>query len=290
MVNSNEGMDTRILVTIAFIGVALFSMIFIYRSTTVYGIGTDLDVDNGTLFVNSSDSRVGVRNKSPTYTLDVIGDINTNTKLRENGFALIPFGTIVMWTGSTAPTGWALCDGTNGTPDLRGRFILSQGQGSGLTNRLINQVGGAETHVLTTSEMPAHTHTGTTVSNGDHSHTGTTNITGDHSHTGSTNTTGAHTHNLNMVETDDGNFSNEPGQYPTGDANKFNGDDHFVSTETAGDHAHTLTTNTTGDHSHTVSTNTTGTHTHTFTTDSTGGDQAHNNMPPYFVLAYIMKL
>lgn len=38
---------------------------------------------------------------------------------------LVPPGVIVAWWGSTdaIPSGWALCDGTNGTPDLRGRFI-----------------------------------------------------------------------------------------------------------------------------------------------------------------------
>jgi microcystin-dependent protein len=51
----------------------------------------------------------------------------------------------------------------------------------------------------------------------------------------------------------------------------------------------TTTTSTNGDHSHTLSTTTEGSHTHTFTTASTGGGQAHNNMPPYYVLAYIMK-
>jgi hypothetical protein len=39
---------------------------------------------------------------------------------------VIPYGTILMWSGSiaTIPTGWNLCDGTNGTPDLRNKFII----------------------------------------------------------------------------------------------------------------------------------------------------------------------
>lgn len=36
----------------------------------------------------------------------------------------VPFGIIAMWSGTKVPLGWALCDGTNGTPDLSSKFIL----------------------------------------------------------------------------------------------------------------------------------------------------------------------
>lgn len=41
-------------------------------------------------------------------------------------FSAIPKGVIWIWSGnkSNVPSGWGLCDGTNGTPDLRGRFII----------------------------------------------------------------------------------------------------------------------------------------------------------------------
>ena len=51
-----------------------------------------------------------------------------------------------------------MCNGTNGTPDLSGRFILGAGQGSGLSNRGFSQVGGAETHKLNANEIPQHRH------------------------------------------------------------------------------------------------------------------------------------
>lgn len=43
----------------------------------------------------------------------------------------IPVGGIIMWSGSigTIPTGWALCNGSNGTPNLQDRFIVGAGSG-----------------------------------------------------------------------------------------------------------------------------------------------------------------
>lgn len=83
----------------------------------------------------------------------------TTTNLNVTGtFNLLPTGTIVMWNGSTIPTGWLLCDGTNGTPDLRGRFVLGSGNGAGLTARKLADQGGEENHTLTVPEIPAHYH------------------------------------------------------------------------------------------------------------------------------------
>ena len=43
--------------------------------------------------------------------------------------AAVPAGLIAAWSGaaSAVPAGWALCDGANGTPDLRGRFLVGAG-------------------------------------------------------------------------------------------------------------------------------------------------------------------
>ncbi len=46
----------------------------------------------------------------------------------------VPSGSIIMYNGDVAPSGWTLCDGTNGSPDLRSRFIVGATSGSSLSN------------------------------------------------------------------------------------------------------------------------------------------------------------
>lgn len=72
-----------------------------------------------------------------------------------------PAGGIIMWSGTIVaiPVGWALCDGTNGTPNLTDRFILGAGTGAGNEP---GAIGGANSYVLSTSQMPSHSHTGAT--------------------------------------------------------------------------------------------------------------------------------
>jgi len=69
----------------------------------------------------------------------------TTTTTTEN---VVPKGAILLWSGSIAsiPNGWALCNGSNGTPDLRNRFIVCAGD-----TYAVAATGGATTH----------THTGT---------------------------------------------------------------------------------------------------------------------------------
>ena len=67
----------------------------------------------------------------------------------------IPVGGIIMWSGSTAsiPTGWSLCDGANGTPNLQDRFIVGAGSAYG-----VGATGGENSVTLTTSQTPNHRH------------------------------------------------------------------------------------------------------------------------------------
>ena len=67
----------------------------------------------------------------------------------------LPVGTILPYTGklSDIPSGWYLCDGSNGTPDLRDRFLTGVGSSYSL-----GDTGGENFHRLTITEMPSHTH------------------------------------------------------------------------------------------------------------------------------------
>lgn len=85
---------------------------------------------------------------------------HTHTSVQVAG--TIPIGGIVLWSGSvaTVPTGWNLCDGTNGTVDLRDRFVVGAG-----STYSVGGTGGATTHThttgnvtLTIAQIPSHTH------------------------------------------------------------------------------------------------------------------------------------
>lgn len=67
----------------------------------------------------------------------------------------VPVGGIIMWTKKYLPDNehWAVCDGRNGTPDLRNRFIVGAGSSYSL-----GDVGGEAKVTLTVNELPSHTH------------------------------------------------------------------------------------------------------------------------------------
>jgi microcystin-dependent protein len=119
----------------------------------------------------------------------VIGQIyefNSETAYEWNGYAWlkqnpenssIPKGGIIIWSGleTTVPSGWFLCDGNNGTPNLRNRFIV----GASPENP-IGSVGGAINKTLSLANLPSH------------SHGSSASLTGNIS--GTTSEAGAHTH------------------------------------------------------------------------------------------------
>lgn len=94
----------------------------------------------------------------------------------------MPTGMIMMWYGTSGniPTGWVLCNGSNGTPNLTGKFVRG-GTSSGATggNDKI-QLANTDNHTLTLAEMPAHSHGGGFVSgSGGGNYSSGSNIFGD---------------------------------------------------------------------------------------------------------------
>ena len=111
------------------------------------------------------------------------------------GGSSVPAGCILMWTGllSAIPSGWVLCDGANGTPDLRSKFIKGAAAAAEAGG-----TGGSATH--THADHAALTHAGTAVT--DHaSHTHSYSEIVNHTHPvtdpGHTHTQDAHTHTQN---------------------------------------------------------------------------------------------
>ena len=87
------------------------------------------------LIGDSSVTGAAINNLTIT-TDDIANNAVTTDKIAPNAVttakidfqnALVPIGGIIMWSGITVPTGWALCDGApgSGTPDLRNKFIVA---------------------------------------------------------------------------------------------------------------------------------------------------------------------
>lgn len=141
------------------------------------------------------------------------------------GGGSVPAGVICMWSGSSAeiPAGWALCDGSNNTPDLRGRFVVGAGGAYD-----VGDTGGADSVALTTAQMPSHSHGGSVniAEAGKHTHSIQLHAYSGYSagympgadNRGSTNTSsaGSHTHTatLSISNTGSGNaHENRPPYY-----------------------------------------------------------------------------
>jgi microcystin-dependent protein len=175
---------------------------------------------------------------SPTFTGTPLAPTaaggTNNTQIATTAFvttavaASFPAGGIIMWSGSVAsiPSGWALCNGSNGTPDLRNRFVVGAG-----STYAVDATGGSADAIVV-----SHTHTAT-----------------------SAVTDPGHSHGVRIKGGYDGGFPTGFTQSPT--------DSGATTTNSA----------TTGI--------TVGT-----TVASTGSSGTNANLPPYYALAYIMKL
>ena len=153
-------------------------------STSALIDGAGIDAGNPTVaYIRYSDSSKGWTtannisvggNLSVTGTSAITGVLTaptaanstSNTQVATTAFVrnILPTGVITMWSGSVAtiPSGWYLCDGANGTPDLRDRFIV----GAGSTYSVAGTGGSAN------ATLVSHSHTATSVvTDPGHNHT-----------------------------------------------------------------------------------------------------------------------
>ena len=183
----------------------------------------------------------------------------------------VPSGIIAVWSGSegSIPSGWYLCNGSNGTPDLRNRFIVGAGSGSSYS---VGNTGGSNTVTLSTSQIPAHSHT-----TNNHSHNASVSDPG-HGHSVSVSDPG-HSHNTSVTGAK--LFPGYGGAHvPYGGAGGYPGTHFNMSNANTGISANASNANT----SISVSTGNANP-----STNNTGGGGSHENRPPYYALCYIMK-
>ena len=246
-----------------------------------------------------------------------------NETIKETG---VPIGSVTPFAGQSAPSGWLLCNGAavsrttyaalyaiigttygsgNGSstfnlPDMQGRFLLGVN-----SDHARGTKGGEESHILTVDEMPSHTHTqnahnhsasGSSASAGAHTHTLTVNSGGNHNHSASSGSAGSHRHTWLWGTNGPANGDNIMAGW--GGVNSSNAYTDGLQIALAGAHTHSITVNSGGSHNHSGTAQSAGAHSHTIsvsvnsttaTNQNTGGGKAHNNMPPYLAMNYIIK-
>lgn len=223
--------------------------------------------------------------------------------------ALVPIGSVVPYAGAAAPnTAWMLADGTAvsrtayselfnliGTlygsgdgsttfnlPNLKGRVPVGLDSAQAAFDTR-GETGGSATHTLSTAEIPSHSHADTatwsqtgfpTILDTGHAHHANTGYTGSHNHSNtveSTSATGeAHSHGTT------GTAGNPDGSNTTG----LDYDNETVHYHDFNTDSGTANIQVNGSVSGSVS----------ITPSNTGGSGAHNNLQPYQVVNYLIKV
>jgi microcystin-dependent protein len=154
--------------------------------------------------------------------------------------------------------GWFICNGQNGTPDLRGRFLVSQGVIGNEFER-VGQVGGRSRMNLSINEMPKHTH-----KDKGHAHKVQlkTNSAGEHSHSFNNN------NDLDYIKFREG-YCNYPRSF------RILPSSNWQNTKISGQHSHDVSGSTT---------------INSVDLAEEGGNEDFEILPPYFVVQYIIYL
>lgn len=218
-----------------------------------------------------------------------------------SGGTSIPSDTIAIWAGNIAniPSGWVVCDGLNSTPNLQDRFVVGAG-----SSYSVDDTGGVDSVLLSTSQLAAHSHGGSTSSDDAHGSGATTDNTDptgsettdpEYAYTPTTGGTpdtttsagGSHDHGE-----DEPDLVNTAGVTAGSDFNVVTQSNQTTTDDTNIDHSHEFPDvqhahNLPGTaHSHGVPV---GNHSHSLSINNTGSGSSHENRPPYYALAYMMK-
>lgn len=255
----------------------------------------DFDDANAHIFDTDRDDHEQYFNEERLQAFDFSG---------ATGVSAAPIGSIMAYAGTAAPSGWHICDGSalsratyadlfgviddtygegNGVstfniPDFRGRFPLGRsfsGRTLYANTMTLGETGGEELHTLDELELPSHNH----VQNA-HTHE-----MGVHNHSGYTAYTGGHEHAENFGAD----------WYFTITTNE-NHEEYAVPLPGTGARAYPRSGGTADGsdiHSHGFSTNYTDpgdTAPATATNQAAGGGWPHQNMPPYQVVLYIIRI
>ena len=200
--------------------------------------------------ISSSDSYIRVEDTIVDGKRQIKIGLNTDSITMgsaQYGFIQDFYGNV-----NTIPRGWFLCDGTNGTPDLRGMFIVGYDPRDSEYNQ-VGKNGGLKNVTLTENQMPTHTHTGSTSMSGSHSHfVAVGEYYNDNNSTGVSSTNSLRTR---------GDSQGDGHRYQLHGVNK---ESNSGKSSISGEHSHTIVTNT------------------------TGGGQAHENRPPFYTMIKIM--
>lgn len=207
--------------------------------------------------VNTLNSRIDGVNTNITNNYATKSEVNakiTPAEVDSKINAALPRGIISMWSGTEldVPTGWHLCDGSNGTPPLSDKFIMAAG-----SEFNPGEVGGAHTVTLTANQSGLR----------GHSHGARIDADED-------SPRGSHMHRVI-------NAAHEKAQAITFEEGKSSGKAIGSPVGPTPPGTPAVTTLNDGKHTHTIS---------VVAAPSSNATEEHENKPRFYTLAYIMKL